>query len=679
MIRIFFSLMILFALSCNEVESIDNYGDFSSNTPLTIDVCAATITKGELVYEPADMGSMGIYCAMTGDEKWTTTTIFSKMDNRYFTVSSDGEWKIEGDPEPWGYTLSSDKYTFFGYSPFDGGNQGVKSYIENGELVIDYEAPSNSIDQPDLMYALPRKDIVAQVVKGVTLNFYHALSSVSFDVITMTTDRISAIDVSEIVSEGSLRWDYGLNLPTWSLKESTSKSFSVEVDYYTLSSETSVQVNTDRGYLMMIPQVLTNGANVTLTLESGEQLDLTIPAGTVWEAGSKYNYVIQLEEDADFIFDSTQISNCYIINPTPDEDTIVQIPIEDRINDFWMNYSGKSKDIILSSSKTSDFTVAMVWEDFDGEFTFDYVVLDDANDKMAVQFTIPAKFQEGNFVFAVQESEDDDSKTTIWSWHLWFTDYNPDAIAAANKSSIELGVDRAYELDGYEGAVHRYKDAGSATVWSGIYKEKFIMDRNIGERNEYAKDYGAGAVYYQFGRKDPFPGKGGWSSDTKTEPYVRSSSGYDFFRSVEYSSDLLFSSTSSSNNWSVETAARNALYIWFDKSFTVVDYNEGKSIFDPSPLGWRVPVSDTWSYLNYVGSAQKDSDDTLSVGVYNYYGCRDPDKDGDLTLGGEVGYVWSANPYSAHTGLGLYYSYSSVISPTYVYMSFALPVRAIQE
>ncbi|MFI3303617.1 MAG: fimbrillin family protein [Rikenellaceae bacterium] len=683
MIRIFFSLMMLVALSCNDVESLDVDVDsgVSSESPLKINASTEITTKGELVYEVEDMGSVGLYCALTGDEKWSTSTTFSKMENRRFFVTDDGDWQIDGDSESWGYTSLEDKYTFFGYSPFCDDTQGVTAYIEDGELVIDYVTPSSSIDQPDLMYALPRKDIYAQIESGVTLNFYHALSSVSFGLITTTDKKITAIKISGIVDQGSLSWDYDLNQPTWSLGDPTTNSFDVEVGSYTPNDTTSTQVNSERGYLMMIPQELTNGAYVTVTLNNGEQKTLMIPAGTVWEAGSYYSYIIRLDDETgEFIFDSTQISNCYIINPTVGEETVVQIPIEDRINDFWKNYSEYGRKKIKNASTTYEFTVAMVWEDFDGDFTFKYVVVDDADSKMAVLLTIPATFQEGNFVFAVQEDDGNGLDTTLWSWHLWLTDYNPDAIAAANKDCIEEGVDREYKLDGYEGAVHRYKDADKkVTVWSDIYKDKFIMDRNIGERNKYSSDYGAGAVYYQFGRKDPFPGNGAWYGGTKTQPSVRSSSGYDFYESVEYSSDLLFSSSSSSNNWSGETAARNTKYIWFDENLPIEDYSEGKSIFDPSPLGWRVPVSDTWSSFDSTGSTQDCSSDTKSVGVYNYYGYRNPDNKGVLSQGGEVGYVWSANPTDAQTGLGLYYSYSSVISPYSLYMTSGLPVRAIQE
>ncbi|MFI3292174.1 MAG: fimbrillin family protein [Rikenellaceae bacterium] len=682
MIRIFFSLVMLFLLSCSEVESLDVDNAMTPNSPLQIDVSTESITKGEMVYEPEDMGSIGLYCAMTGDEYWSTITRFSKMENQRYYISDSGDWVIDGEVVLWGYESATDRYTFFAYSPHSKDTKGVTPSIVDGELVINYSIPGNSIDQPDLMLAMPRKDIYAQIVGGaVSLDFYHTLSSVSFSIVSTAVEKIVGVEITGVINEGSLSWDYDLNEPQWSLEGVTTDTFSVDIETdYTLDNENSGQLNTERGYLMMIPQELTNGAEVIVTLDSGEQKSLTIPEGSVWEAGKTYNYVIRLDTECDFLFTSDQISNCYIINPTVGKETIIQIPIQERINDFWKNYSGYNTKKIKAANTTDDFTVAMVWEDFDGDtFTFDYTVLYDADGNMAVKFIIPEEFQEGNFIFAVQDDDGTGSKSTLWSWHLWFTDYNPDVIADKNIDNIELGVDKEYTLSGYEGAVHRYKDASSSGgVWSGMYKDKFIMDRNIGERNEPATNYGAGTVYYQFGRKDPFPGNGAIYSTGATQPSARSVSGLNYYVSVEFSDDFFITGSSSSGNWCGETAARFANCIWFDKNVSLTD-EVGKSIFDPSPLGWRIPVSDTWSSFDKTGSTQKNYSNTKSVGVYNYYGCRNAVKNNILTDWGDIGYVWSANPIGTETGYCLYTTDEVVTSPFSAFMTYGFPIRAIQE
>lgn len=571
-----------------------------------------------------------------------------------------------------GFDAISDKYTFFAYSPYCDDCQGVSARIDSGELVIDYLVPDSSIYQPDLMYALPKKNIVAQS-SGVPLTFFHALACVSFAVEGALDDDIVAIDVNGVLSKGALMWDYGTGAPKWSVDDQSSDSFSVEVGSYSLDDDSSVQLNSDQGYLMMIPQTLDSGAEVMLTLRSGQRHSLLIPVNSEWVAGGRYNYVVSLNEDeSSFIFSSTEISNCYIINPTSGEATVVQIPIEERINDFWKIYSGDNKNKITNKSDTTDFQAALVWEDFDEKATFTYRILYDESGNMAARLTVPADCQEGNLVFSIQEI---DSSDDLWSWHLWFTDYNPDAIAKVNRSSIVKDVDSVYINVGYPGAVHRYRDGADSSmmVWSsGIYEDKFIMDRNIGQRDAYITGYGAGTVYYQFGRKDPFPGKAGIYYDGATSPGVRKSSSYKFWESVEYVDDLLISGSSSSENWCVETAARDTSCVWFDAYLLLDGYDEGKSIFDPSPLGWRVPVAATWSGVGDIANF-------VDKYNYSYSGRRDEDASGALSQETEMGYLWSCTPLDSETGYALRFSKCAIDELYEIYFSNGLPVRAIEE
>ncbi len=626
------------------------------------------------------MGSMGVYCEMTGDKYWSDETEFTKLKGQRYNISND-VWSTTGEAVTWGFDSLSDKYTFFAYSPFYDDNNGITPRIAEGELIIDYTVPTSSLYQPDLLFATPRKDIYPQGSGCVSLSFNHVLSCVSFGVISTTDDKITAIEISGVAGSGSLNWDYTTNLPHWE-PGSVSESFSVDVENYTLDDDNSAQLNTDLGYLMMIPQVLTSSVKVTLTLNNDDQQQeiLMLPSNSEWVAGLTYHYTINLGDngECDFIYDSTELSNCYIINPTEGEATVVQIPIEDRINDFWMNYSGSGTLKIYANSKTKNFFVSTIWEDFDETLKYSYEVIFDSDDKMAVILTFDAKYQEGNLLFAVEKIDGEDSDI-LWSWHLWFTDYNPDAIADANRASIEAGIGRKYTYGDYPGAVHRYADAEgiaeSDAVWGGMYQDKFIMDRNIGERDTFASEYGAGSVFYEFGRKDPFPGKGAIYYDGDDYPSVRTSSCYSFIESVELPYDYFAPTTSASDNWSTEPDARSALYIWNDSNILASNYFEGKSIFDPSPLGWRVPVSATWN--NFKSSA--DCANKRPVGNYYYYGYRDGENVATLTGYDSQGYVWSANKSGVDEAYCFGYSETEVNPKDELVVMYGLPIRAIEE
>ncbi len=665
--------------ACSSADLVDMSGVVAPESLIGITIEVPSDTKGEQVNSPEDMISIGVYCAKTGDVEWSSGADFSKMGNDRYTLSDSGEWVCATGAESWDYEELTDKYTFFSYSPHDSDVQCITPNIVGGELVIDYVVPNSSLDQPDLMYARPIKDTTPQIAGYVPLSFVHALCSVSFGVISADGAKVESLYITGVVGDGSLSWDYELDGPSWSLGNLSYDPFVVKVDNYTFDATNYAQINSEQGYLMMIPQTFPDGAEVVMKFEGDEaERTLTIPKGSEWVAGSSYTYVVDLDHESDFIFDSDELSNCYIINPASTAECVIQIPIEDRINDFWKNYSGNNSKKINGSVTKDDLYIDMVWHDFEDTFEFSAEVIEDSEKKLAAQIVVTSEFQEGNFVFVVSEILTKDNtpyKSALWSWHLWFTYYNPDIIAAANVSSIEPGVDKAYKLTGYEGAVHRYQDASSGGVWSGIYSDKFIMDRNIGERKEFASDGGSGTVYFQYGRKDPFPGYGATYLGGGSQPAVKTTSSYTFEDSVLYHYNYVAPSNSSTGNWSIEGDARSATYIWFDNEITVASYNGEKSIFDPSPLGWMVPVRETWSSF----SSASGCGDISSVGKYNYYGYRDPYKSAAPSCIGEFGCVWSANPFNTESGYYLYYSDSEVSSLKTLMISYGLPVRAIQE
>lgn len=616
------------------------------------------------------MGSFGVYCAHDGSEPWSSSTKYEKMINQRYYVNDDNAWCIDGVKEPWDYLSEQDIYSFVAYSPHQKGAEWVVPSIDAGELIIEYTLPTNSADQPDLMYAIPLKDIPPQLDSGVDLTFCHALASVSFVVTSSSGIQIKEIQISNVVTSGTLSWNYTDNAPHWAPDDiSPLDIIEVKVDDYTLGSSSTTLVNTDQGYLMMIPQELKSDVTVVVTLDNGDEHELTIEAGTVWEAGAQYQYLISLvSSDCSITFNTSQISNCYIIHPTSGSQTTVQIPIKDRINDFWKNYSDSDKGKkITNNSVEDDFYAEMIWEDFSTEMKFDGdIVVDDEGDFFA-KVILPATSQEGNLVFAVKSSDD---CTTLWTWHLWVTSYDPDLIAAVNKSGIVKDSDMEYSVDGYCGAVHRYTDAAGHDVWSGMYSDKFIMDRNIGEH--YDSDAGCwdGPLYYQFGRSAPFPGSvAHYESGSLMSRTVGTGGGYE---SVIFSNDFFYNSASHAN-W---CSSRNDDTIWYDDNLASAGYTEGKSIYDPSPLGWRLPVSDTWSALNSGDGCNSSS----SVGEYRAYGMRDATNKGGICDVDVVAYVWSAHQSpTANYGLA-YYNYSGAITaPKELYLSCGFPVRAVQE
>lgn len=159
---------------------------------------------------------------------------------------------------------------------------------------------------------------------------------------------------------------------------------------------------------------------------------------------------------------------------------------------------------------------------------------------------------EGNTVIAVKNNDDNKIK---WSWHMWVTNYEP----------------------------------------SGD-----IMDRNLGalaegsgtNNNDWWNSHG---LFYQWGRKDPFPYfyEKRFDNGTYSQTLIYNANGgtpekvsFDIFSDLATSVEnpILFSrnhDTDSSLRWFGSDGASS----W--------NKNNKKSVYDPSPQGWRVMIDHT--------------------------------------------------------------------------------------
>lgn len=214
-----------------------------------------------------------------------------------------------------------------------------------------------------------------------------------------------------------------------------------------------------------------------------------------------------------------------------------------------------------------------------------------------------------------------------WSWHIWCTPYDPDATA-----------------QGY----------GSRT----------FMDRNLGATSVTPGLYSWGC-YYQWGRKDPMPPAG------NTQGYPEAPGvwepGYKY---------VIAGGRGLENNlaWSIEhptifiagTEHESQIegpYLgdWIAPSNPNL-WGDAKTIYDPCPVGWKVPGRTAWS------DAGLGSGGTYTQGGYRFTkngvsiffpvaGIRLAGT-GTVSYTGSQGFYWTSAPVSANAGsgyaLGLY-------------------------
>lgn len=420
-----------------------------------------------------------------------------------------------------------------------------------------------------------------------------------------------------------------------------------------------------------------------------------ITADDQWNGGS--NIVLGSVD-----YTTKPLSNCYIINSDPKQNRTYLIPVR-RVNDFWGQSTYSTESQTANQIGTNDtWTIALLWQDVNGMVT--------KADKTTITlgkttgigpddfFTIivPKNYcatTQGNFVIALAKGTvapttngatagpSTGDGAILWSWHFWVTDYNPYPEVNPEITNPETHV---YPLADGTGELHRLKNGsngyGDKTAWTKEYLKRFMLDRNIGATSTVYSAQ-AGILHYQFGRKDPFPAATALY-DILGAPVVYSNNANKVSgaQSMTYAvnNPLQFISISR-NNWCNTTQLNNNNYYWNDPNVLITNTDK-KSIFDPSPLGFKAPRAGTWSAFST--STFKYSSTTKSA-VYN--GIIYPssgsryDSDGTLYQVGSRGYYWSGYPDAAKDGEGLYFNSSSV-KPSEAYSkALGWCIRAVQE
>ena len=203
-----------------------------------------------------------------------------------------------------------------------------------------------------------------------------------------------------------------------------------------------------------------------------------------------------------------------------------------------------------STEAISAETVEVIWETLNTSdaVTQGAVIASVALENGYVKFTTPADFTPGNALIAVKSAG-----KILWSWHIWAVD-----------ADMELNA-QLYQ----NGAL--------------------MMDRNLGALSVTPGDVRSYGLFYQWGRKDPFVGCGNVVDKTFAATYPE-----EAIQFVDNNSNY--------NNYNYAEAHPNHFIKasgWNDDS----DYwGIHKTMYDPCPYGWRVPDSntDTWLGLNSV-------------------------------------------------------------------------------
>lgn len=246
----------------------------------------------------------------------------------------------------------------------------------------------------------------------------------------------------------------------------------------------------------------------------------------------------------------------------------------------FVNYSGTR--IVESNYKFTPASADVVWQSASGVIT-NTAVTPGSDGMSYITFTVnKTKLQQGNAVIAARNS----SGTVMWSWHLWITDAT---LTSPYNDFLTQNL-------GWVSSSDSYNHYPARTVQLRIQQTNELSDAdpvfitvNQTEGNVDIDPSAGSCLYYQWGRKDPFR-----SSDiTKDKSTVISDEGQaPRYLSIQNpSTPLLYYWYYSS--WSYDR------YDWTSDHYNVlwnarystqqVNTPVEKSVYDPSPYGFRVP------------------------------------------------------------------------------------------
>ena len=366
-----------------------------------------------------------------------------------------------------------------------------------------------------------------------------------------------------------------------------------------------------------------------------------------------------IEEAPDLVEEET--ANCYMINAVGEHSFLATV------------IGNGQKGIIpgagfhTESAYISPKSAKLLWQDVEGFVDASSVRLGTDG-----RCYYTANQNVGNAVIAVYSGENQ-TGDILWSWHIWGV-------------GDEMPSDEVYT--------------------NKVGSQFTVMDRTLGAHSKTSLY----VTLYQWGRKDPFPNTSvyyvdGVATEVETSFPIYVSQTGTIAESVQHPVELQKYIDNTYGNWLGETNN----YLWGDTNGTnpkYPDYLEDptacagwtdvKTIYDPSPVGYRVANKYTWTgfvkrsdgntagisgttsrldYINYVkydnGYYFKKNDSDTEGTFYPQTGSRYGSTgtmwsagQGSVLMRGGSSRYWSASPYDIGGTTDAYSAYMSIGSYT---------------
>jgi hypothetical protein len=663
--------LLIILIACTD----ENNGSGEKGIPLKIE---SLMFSGVSLRSTLSSGNIGVYrLAGTG---------YSETKNNVHYTNTGSGWTVATGVTP--IYLTKNSANLCAYYPYSSNAE-----YANGGTAVTLTSQEYATSK-DLCY---KTNVTASSTQSATFTLSHAYAMLTF---TLTrgstypknaTCAVSNISIANagIISAGTL------NMTAGSYATTTLGSVTYDAGITGIASGSSVTTS-----VLMIPVTTAMSSNIMLTVTvDGKPMSTTLSISTL-AANTNYSIPITINgtalsvgsvtfttgwtiqtvtSTANSTSGSMVESNCYMVQPGG----TVYIPVS--------RVTAGQKVATANSSYTlpTDWTTGLLWTNNSNGLNSSGAIAGIVGHVGAGYITVTAGSAEGNSVVYIKNA----SGEILWSWHIWTTD----------QPATEM-------VNGY--------------VW---------MDRNLGATavatNTADVTFATcGGLFYQWGRKDPFPGSDGYTTGTATSMSIFNTSGQ--INSITYPSEFTTQPTATGTtndvvkyfdagtspisytyqcaysikypllflaNWAGCTADSAANYTTRGgMSSWGGEFGESKSIFDPCPAGWRVPSGrktsstfvspwSTWTTAQiFTASAYVALlwNATLNTYYYPAAGQRDAGS-GALIYVGRNGRYWSGSASSMlpPNDYGILLNlYSNVVNPTVNgNRAIGFSVRCVQE
>jgi hypothetical protein len=341
-----------------------------------------------------------------------------------------------------------------------------------------------------------------------------------------------------------------------------------------------------------------DGRIFTFTFD-GQAYTFYLPVDLELVAGEAYTLNFEVKAPPTTVDDGK--TNCYMVTPG-DRVTF-------KVSRAYLTDGESSDDLRIGNTYNGEFGAAIVWADTD---VIRSVHVKGTGKNAEVTVNTDGNNGPGNAVVRIYKKGSDSEHLAVWSYHIWVTDYDPD-----NKQN---------------GTTY----TNSFTYNSTNYNYTF-MDRHLGATHpNVGRDKGTG-LFYQWGRKDPFPRLGDL---TYKHPI-----GHIARQAVNITTGNLLFATLHPYTFITSSDQTTPTYDWLTQENNTLWSPSEKTIYDPCPKGWRVGMNyNTNVYLckGLVVSTETDGGiTTTTLGSWQKYFCRRRD-----------GSLYETNSKYVYIGLG---------------------------